>query len=330
MKSGLIVKFQKWLKKNKESLRKKAVLFRHQMREKFTIMVVPHNQKGVKNLNVPSWMILGVLIFFIGVLTFSTITITKYVIFTVKQKEYMSDNEKMIKELENLIYNSDNLINVQKAFSLSLNRLIKTAGLSDEIFFNETAGLGGPLMDLKEASREVANADTVNLTNEYLFSQIEEIKELSKMEKEMGHINKKINKLSEKLKYFEKVTRYIPSIWPLLGEGEIMESTESKLVISTLPFTPVVATANGKISSVSIDNNKTTIHVSHQYQFISVYSNLYGLEEGVKEGLPVKKGQILGYVAKENGKTLFEYGIFIGNKNGIYPVNPFNFTFLGR
>jgi hypothetical protein len=235
----------------------------------------------------------------------------------------------MIKELERLIYNSDDLIHVQKNFSVSLNSLLKTAGLSDEVFFNET-GMGGPLVENKNTSGITGDVNVESNYQDYLFSQVEEIKDLAKMEKEIGVINEKIQKLSRKLRYFEKVTRYIPSIWPILGDGKIVSSDDSTMVISTLPFTPVVATANGKISKISFDNNQIKINLSHKYQFISVYSNLYVLEDGVEEGKVVGKGDILGYVAKTSGKSFFEYSLYIGNQNGIYPLNPLKFSHLGR
>ena len=297
--------------------------------EKLTIMVVPHSQKEIRNIHLPKYLIYLTVVFLIGVLSFSLVTITKYVFLSIKQKEYAVENEKMIKELENLIYNSDNLINVQRTFSLSLNSLLETAGLSKEIFFNET-GIGGPLVDSTNPALQETLADENGLNGEHIFSQIEEVKDLAKMEKEISVINKKINKLSKKLKYFEKITRYIPSMWPIMGDGDIIEATPSKMVVETLPFTPVVSTANGKITRISFVGDTIKMEIAHRYQFISTYSNLYNLEESIQEGVVVRKGQVLGYVAKNSGKTLFEYGIFIGNKNGRFPVNPLNFTYLGR
>lgn len=322
--------------KRKKSFQEKWRVFSRKLkmkiREKFTVMVVPHSQRGVKNVNLSRWAIFAFATALLAVVSLSMVVITKYIYLTVKQKEYISENESMVKELENLIYNSDSLIHVQKNFSVSLNSLLKTAGLSEEIFFNET-GIGGPLVDpstVEVSGRQGDASENLSSGKDYIFSQIEEIKDLSKMETEMSAINKKIVKLSNKLKYFEKVTRYIPSIWPILGDGEVVSSTDSTMVISTLPFTPVVATANGKITSVSFEQNKIRVTISHKYQFLSMYSNLYLLEDEIKEGMMVKKGQILGYVAKNSGQAQLEYSMYIGNKNGLYPVNPMDFSHLGR
>lgn len=314
----------------KEKIKKTLYKTKIQMKEKFTIMVVPHNQKGVKNLNLPKWIILSVLIAFIGILSFSLVTITKYVYLSIRQGQYLSQNDKMIKELENLIYNSDNLINVQKSFSVSLNTLLKTAGLSEEVVYNENSALGGPFMENQNPAE--VDTDNNNSSNDYIFAQIEEIKDLAKMENEIITIDKKINKLAKKLKYFEEITRFIPSIWPILGDGDILNKNENqtKMVISTLPFTPVIATANGKVSGIQFDGSKITVTIRHRYQFISVYSNLYQIDEKIKTDSNIQKGQIIGYVSKNNGKSYLEYSIFIGNKNGLYPVNPHDFTYLGR
>ncbi len=303
--------------------------FKSKIREKLTIMVVPHSQKEIKNIHLPKWAIILGILFLIGTISFSVVTITKYAYLTIKQKEYASENEKMIKELENLIYNSDNLINVQKTFSLSLNKLLETAGLSREIFFKET-GLGGPLVNANHPGIDKKDLE-MNSKEILEIGEVKEVEHLAKMEKEIDVINKKIVKLSKKLRHFEKVTRFIPSIWPILGDGQIMDSSNaSQLIISTLPYTPVIATANGKISRIVMNNNKVTISIAHRFQFNSIYSNLYTIEDSVSEGKVVKKGQIIGYVAKNSGKSLFEYKILIGNKSGYYPVNPLNFTYLGR
>lgn len=299
--------------------------------EKFTIMIVPHNQKQVKNLHLPQWLIAASILVVLAIVSFSVVTITKYFYLSFKEKEYVTQNEKMISELESLIYNSDNLIKVQKNFSVSLNNLLKTAGLSNEISFK--MGKGGALhkLDIKNAQKG-EESDVFGASNSSLFSQVEEIKDLSKMEQEIGQINERIGKLSKKLKHFESVTRYIPSIWPLLGDGKIISQNNATMTISTLPFTPVIATANGKITSVRFDpeQKKISITILHKFQFLSVYSNLYNLEGNIKEGKTIKKGQIIGYVAKRSGKTAFDYSIYIGNKNGLFPVNPLHFTYLGR
>ncbi|HCL56489.1 MAG TPA: hypothetical protein DHW82_05710 [Spirochaetia bacterium] len=307
--------------------KKKTVSLKQRLKERFTIMIVPHNQKGVKNLNLPKWLIITLLLSFIALFSFSAVTITKYAYLSIKQRNYMSENEDMIKELESLIYNSDNLINVQKTFGISLNNLLKTAGLSEEVLFNDAVGIGGPLIDIQQNTNKPLNEEN---PEDMIFSQIEEIKELAKMESEISVIDKKVEKLTKKLKYFEEITRYIPSIWPILGDGNIESATSSKMIITTLPFTPIVAAADGRITSVSYNNEKITITIGHKYQFISVYSNIYSLDENIKEGSAVKKGQIIGFVSKNSGKTFLEYSIFIGNSNGIHSVNPVDFTYLGR
>lgn len=325
--------FKKGIKRHKKPRKMHNAFKKLKMliREKFTVMVVPHSQRGVKNLNLSRWIIFSVIIVLISITSLSVVVITKYVYLSVKQKRYIADNEAMIKELEGLIYNSDNLIHVQKNFSTSLNSLLKTAGLSEEIFFNEV-GIGGPLVNPAsvEESQNLQSKEGFLPEQEYIFSQIEEIKDLSKIETEMSLVNKKIAKLSNKLKYFEKVTRFIPSIWPILGDGEITKSNASTMVINTLPFTPVVATANGKITAIAFEENNIRITIAHKYQFLSVYSNLYLLDDKIKEGDTVKKGDILGYVAKNLGNAQLKYSMYIGNKNGLFPVNPVNFTHLGR
>ncbi|HOJ49571.1 MAG TPA: M23 family metallopeptidase [Spirochaetota bacterium] len=290
-------------------------------KKNYALMIVPHNQKSIKNYKVSSKLIYIIFSVFIFTMLFSIMSISRYIYLTFREKSIKSENEEMIKKIENLVYNSNKIIKSQKNFSEVFNSLLANMGLSDQIFYSESNSLGGPFVELNNESEK---------KDEEIFKEIEEIKDLKMIENKINSIDKAIKKVVNRVKNYEKITRYIPSIWPLIGEGEIVSKGNGTIKIESIPYTPVIATAKGRVVKIDIENNLLKIVLKHNYNFITTYSNIYNIPEEIKEGYIVEKGDIIGYTGKNRGEGCLEYGIYIGNENGINPVDPESFSYLGR
>ncbi len=66
---------------------------------------------------------------------------------------------------------------------------------------------------------------------------------------------------------------------------------------------PVQATADGKVSEISLYFDGITVIIRHQKGYESVYSHLSAVT--VEEGVQVKKGTVIGYVTEEEGAGLY-------------------------
>lgn len=60
--------------------------------------------------------------------------------------------------------------------------------------------------------------------------------------------------------------------------------------------TPVYATGNGKIMYATVKGSfGNVIYIDHGYDFVTVYAHLSGFAEGIRRGVPVVRGQLIGY-----------------------------------
>ena len=286
----------------------------------YALMIVPHNQKSVKNYKITSKTLYLVFSLLVFITIFSLMSISRYVYLSFKERSVKSENEKMIKKIETLVYNSNKIIKSQKNFSDVFNNLLSTMGLSEQIFYSESNSIGGPFI----------TPNPEELKEDKIFKEIEEIKDLKSIENKINIVDKAIKKVVNKIKTYEKITKYIPSIWPLIGDGEIVKNQDGVLIIETEPYTPVIATAKGRVVRIEVNNNLLKITLKHNYNFISIYSNIYDIPEEIKENVVVEKGDIIGYTGKNIGRNYLKYGIYVGNENGIMPVNAEKFSYLGR
>jgi hypothetical protein len=293
-------------------------------KETVTMMIVPHNQKGVKNYHFSYLSLLIVLFLLFSFFTFSLITVGRYTYYVVHEKIYIAKHDKYMQEMGNLINNSGKLIDAQQSFDHTLNRLLNVSGLKSAINLN--VGTGGPLENIDSLIHE----NKIDQSQKKDLEEIQEINGLKEMSENAQQVKNKIQKLSKKIQSFEVVMKFIPSLWPLLGDGEIQNSKNGVMNISTLPYTPVVATAEGKVAGIIFTSKGVKLTLIHKYQFVSMYNGLFSITNNLKKNSLVHKGQVIGYVAKNKGQSILSYGLFVGNEKGLYPLDPSEFSYLGR
>ncbi len=124
-----------------------------------------------------------------------------------------------------------------------------------------------------------------------------------------------ISTLTDKQK--DMILKIIPNALPFSDEVQSRPTLQKTGAIFALPRSiPIIATADGMVDLTRGDDTKGIgrfVKLVHTFGFNSIYGHLSKLS--VKRGDVVKKGQIIGYSGKHNGKNSLYYDIrFLGSK----------------
>ena len=226
---------------------------------------------------------------FLGALTYITIEGTRkkalldeYTKLETRKQEYF---QKLINIKENVSYLQESLFRIGEYNEiLSLTSKLEPVNMS-----TKRMGVGGFPQSKEFYSPELDSSV------KGLETQIEKIYNLVKLEEQsLGKSGRKLEELQNRLSH-------IPSIWPtqgyitsgygwrrhpITGKREFHYGYD----IANRPYTPIVATANGTVSSVRrYGGYGLIIEIDHGYGFTTRYAHL--AQAYVKQGQKVKRGE---------------------------------------
>jgi murein DD-endopeptidase MepM/ murein hydrolase activator NlpD len=260
-------------------------------RQKFTIMLVPHSEKRVFNLQVSK--------FALGAAALGLVAlISCFIVFglrfggTSRQLAIKTENLKNAEaNLDSMRDKTSKLLKAAKKFELSLS---ETLGVVDSQAKAGAKAQGGDLssfFDVRERDagtlREVSEVEKVT---DYLEQSSDQVKQL-------GQLYGTNSKLKD-----------IPTIWPIKsGVGEIsMYFGQNRNPFTRLWYIhqgvdiitlgmgdPVCATANGEVIQVAYDSSYGNyVTIKHQFGFYTRYAHLQTIK--VIKGAKVQQGDSIG------------------------------------
>jgi len=86
--------------------------------------------------------------------------------------------------------------------------------------------------------------------------------------------------------------------------------------------TPIVAAGDGRIRSAGWDSGYgRRVEIEHQYNFVTTYSHMSGFARGIRDGVRVRQGQVIGYLGNSGLSTgpHLHYEVMI-NENFVDPL----------
>jgi len=258
---------------------------------------------------------------FLGAFTYISIEGTKkkalldeYNRLETQKTEYL---QKIINIKENVSFLQENLFRVGEYNEiLSLTGKIKPVNMT-----TKKMGVGG-----FPQSKEFYSTDLDSTVKE-LEKQINKIQNLVELEKQS------FNKAGKKLKQLNERLSHVPSIWPtqgyitsgfgwrrhpITGKQEFHHGYD----IANRPYTTIVATADGTVSSVGRHGGYgLLIEIDHGYGFTTRYAHL--ARSYVQKWQKVKRGEKIAAM----GSTGFVTGTHLHYEVRILgrPVNPMNY-----
>jgi murein DD-endopeptidase MepM/ murein hydrolase activator NlpD len=271
-------------------------------RQKFTIMLVPHSEKRVFNLQISKFALAGIALTLIallgGILIFGARFGTTERQLTAKT-ESLKDAQS---SLDSMRDETSSLLKAAKKFEVSLSETLGIVGVDSQTK-SATKGQSGDLssfFDVRERDsgvlREVSEVQKVT---DYLEQTSDQVKQL-------GLLYGSKYKLND-----------VPTIWPIKsGRGEIsMYFGQNRNPFTRLWYIhqgvdiitcgcgdPISATADGEVIQVAYEAGYGNyITIKHQFGFYTRYAHLQSAR--VNKGDKVQQGQVIGYLGNTGQTT---------------------------
>ncbi len=292
-------------------------------RQRFTVMFIPHSEKKIFNFHI-SVFSLVFLFALLAVLIVAFFGLSTH--FTSASQQISRVSASLGAAETNLDTLREEIINLErvwKQFRHQMGGLLQYLG-PDEAQQYTKGGRGGDLSSfLGSESFEEGTS--------------REISELRRLRAYLASIDEPLSQMSELLKAQKDLLVDIPTLWPVSGgKGGITAvfgpeehpfthtfRLHNGVDIAWTPGTPVLATANGKVHTVTFEPNGlgNKVVVRHSYGFTTVYGHLS--RSAVRSGQPVSRGQIVGYVGNTGLSTgpHLHYEVWIGTQ----VVDPMHF-----
>jgi murein DD-endopeptidase MepM/ murein hydrolase activator NlpD len=286
-------------------------------RQRFTVMFIPHSEKKIFNFHISifSLIFLAALVVVLVIAFFALSTH-----FTASGTQ-ISRLEKSLAEAENNLEQMrdevSELSRVAADFEFKMRNLLSVVDTGEETPFSYT-GEGGDLSAFLGTGEEEG-------------STLMELADLRELRRLLANLLKPVGDISGILAEQRDLLVDIPTLWPIKdGWGYITaffgpeENPFTKgfrlhtgVDIASSRNTPIVATANGKVQSVTFEPNGlgNAITLSHKYGFFTRYGHLNKVV--VRKGAKISRGQIIGYMGSTGNSTgnHLHYEVLMGSQH---------------
>ncbi|MFZ5366674.1 MAG: peptidoglycan DD-metalloendopeptidase family protein [Spirochaetota bacterium] len=284
---------------------------------RYTIMLVPHSEKQVFNLQVSIFSLTLVALIFAGIIG----AFFWYGAVYTDTKGALHAKDSKLKEaqanLDQLRDETAQLLKSAKNFEAALSNTLSTLGINSSTSnTNQNQSLGdlSSFFEVKETAQgTLKEVSEIRRLSGYLSSAAEPVKELGDL------LNSQSSLLTD-----------IPSLWPVKGG---IGHVSMYFGQNENPFTgqwyihkgvdistyrqgdPVVASADGQVVTVDYDIGGfgNYIIIKHKHGFYTRYAHLQSFR--VQKGQKVQQGQVIGYIGNTGLSTgpHLHYEVHIGS-----------------
>ena len=265
--------------------------------EKLTIMIVPHAQGKVINLQTNVFALLLGIVVLVGIASSFIYFNRKSLDSTVEITRLKNENRETLASLDELRDENNNLIQAAKRFQSSLSQSLSLLGINQSGNVSKTTERGSDLSSLFDTQDITSGslketADVKQLTA-YLESAVEPVEQIGKMLESQGTL-----------------FTDIPNVWTVKGGiGHISMAfgqnvhpiTQQWYIHKGMDFStwrsgdPVVATANGHVVTVGNDASfGNFIIIKHKHGIYTRYAHLATTR--VRKGDTVSQRQVIGTI----------------------------------
>jgi len=264
-------------------------------RQKLTIMLVPHTEKKIINVQLSFFGLAGIILAFTVIISVSVYATTRFGTTSKMLAGKVSDLRSTQADLDSVRDETTTLIKAARNFEASLSSTLSKIGLkpSDSSSSDRDGDLAA-FFDVEEASKgSLREAGEIRKVTHYLEKTTDAVNELGSVVASQSEV------LSE-----------IPNLWPIKGgighismyygqnENPFYGSWYLHKGVDISTFRtgdPIVATADGKVANVGYDPSYgNNIILEHKHGFFTRYGHLQSIS--VHKGQKVQQGQVIGYL----------------------------------
>jgi len=290
----------------------------------FTLMIIPSRKSGVKKISVPRVLVRNLFIAFVLV-----IFVTLYIVYdyaSIKRdraelarlRAQTKEQSQQFRDLAMKIDGFADRMEELRQFDKKIRILSADQTIRDRKL---PLGIGG-------SDKETRVKELLDQDQQKLITGIRE--EIAKLNEDANDREKSFNELLNFLHEQKSILAATPSIWPVKGwvtsEFGVRESPfrtgvefHKGLDISTRFGKEVVAPADGLVIVSAYDQQDGNfVKIDHGRGLATGFAHLSRM--AVKQGMRVKRGDIIGYVGDTGRSTgsHLHYAVFVNN----VPVNP--------
>ena len=293
------------------------------MSDHFTLMIIPNRKSGVKKISVPKTFIRNIFIASVVVTLVTLYVIYDYASIKRDRAELArlrAQTKEQSEQFRDLAMRIDE-------FSSRMEELRQTDKKIRVLAYETSKDKKLPL-GIGGSDHETRMKDLLNQDHDKLITGMH--KGIEKLNEDAKDREKSFDELLAFLHEQKSILASTPSIWPVTGwitsEFGIRQSPFSSglefhkgLDISTRFGKEVVAPADGLVVTSAFDSSDGNyIKIDHGHGLATGFAHLSRM--AVKQGVRVKKGQIIGYVGDTGRSTgsHLHYAVFVNN----IPVNP--------
>jgi len=293
------------------------------MSDHFTLMIIPNRKSGVKKISVPKTFIRNIIIASVVVTLVTLYVIYDYASIKRDRAELArlrAQTKEQSEQFKDLAMRIDE-------FSSRMEELRQTDKKIRVLAYETSKDKKLPL-GIGGSDHETRIKDLLNQDHDKLITGMH--KGIEKLNEDAKDREKSFDELLAFLHEQKSILASTPSIWPVTGwitsEFGIRQSPFSSglefhkgLDISTRFGKEVVAPADGLVVTSAFDpSDGNYIKIDHGHGLATGFAHLSRM--AVKQGVRVKKGQIIGYVGDTGRSTgsHLHYAVFVNN----IPVNP--------
>lgn len=294
--------FKRWLAKITYKINEKGS-------QRLTIMVVPHNEKKIMNIQISNYILFFTTIILTVTITTSIVAISnnqqaskRAEILSIKDK----DNRQQISEYRRSIESVNRRFTM---FKSDISSLVKSMGQEKNMYnYSEIK-----LQDDSDTNRRTPR----------------DVSALERLEQELEITKANIQILGIYVAQNKRLLTEMPSLYPLAIRGTITSyygyridpvyhgKTEIHpgIDLAVFPGVHVLATADGTVSVAGWNGGYGfMVEIKHKYGMSTRYAHMMGFGPGIEVGAKVKQGQTVGFVGSTGKSTGYHlhYEVRIG------------------
>ena len=291
--------------------------------ERLTLMLIPHSEKRIFNLQISNFTIAFLSITLALVIFFSILSLndhetnrTQIDTLATQSKIHMGQLE-AFRDRTVLTFDSFNL------FEQEIERLASSVGVGNIRSSLPFLGQGGPDDTITQEMQQKFGKE---------FTLPDEIRELDNLNRNVARSTEQLKRVNSFIDNLKQVMEYTPSLWPVAGGGFITSSYGSRpspftgiptmhtgVDIAWWPGSPIRSSAAGTVTYAGfMGGYGLVVRISHKYGFSTLYAHLQNARVNV--GDTIQKGQVIGSVGNTGLATGFHlhYEVILGDTQ----INP--------
>lgn len=277
--------------------------FRGFFKKRITLMLIPHSEKRVFNVQVSLFSIVAVIVLFLSLLFSFFILSSGY----SGSLRVIDDRDGRIDQAEADLYKTsvavEKLNESAELFKQAINRTLQAVNISSNSV-SGNSGRGGDLNNLLNIQESDASSSsdvkTIGNVTTLLNNTVPQLVEITdQISKKSGHFIDMPSILPLKNVKGRFTLSFGPQKEPFTGKWYLHRGLD----IAYSRGTQIIATANGKVESIDYQKNGygNTIILSHKWSYSTRYAHLDKVL--VTRGQYVKQGDVIGLMGSTGRST---------------------------